>query len=139
MKTILTLAITVALVAAPTAFSGSAAWKRTPADGDWNNAANWLGDGPPNGPSDIATFNFSRLTNLSLSAPTTLDSLVVGHQAGNAGDWTTTVLSGMQLSFVGAGISNLYSFQYFVSDTIGGPGGGRCRRDPVGWARDEEF
>lgn len=71
MKTILTMAITLALGTASDAFAGSAAWKRTPTDGDWNNPGNWLGDGPPNGAGDVATFNFSRLTDLFLSAPTT--------------------------------------------------------------------
>src|SRR5947207_15071459 len=113
MKTILTLVITLALVAPSNAFAGSAAWKRTPADGDWNNPANWLGDGPPNGAEDVATFNFSRLTDIFLSAPTTLDSLVFGHQAGP--DWVVTVPSGIQLSFVGTGISNgIFSYEYFV-------------------------
>jgi autotransporter-associated beta strand protein len=122
MKTILILAIALALTAFDT-FAGSAAWKRNPVDGDWNNAANWVGDGPPNGPSDIATFNYSRLTDLFLSDSTTLDSLVFGHQAGT--DWTVTVPSGIQLSFVGAGIDNgIFSYENFVSDATGGPGGG---------------
>src|SRR3954463_7593694 len=123
MKSSLAIAITLGFVVASNAFAGSAAWKRTPTDGDWNNPANWLGDGPPNGPSEIATFNFSRLTDLFLSAPTTLDSLVFGHQAGT--DWTVTVPSGFQMSFVGAGIDNgIFSYEYFISDANGGPGGG---------------
>ena len=123
MKIILTLAIALTLTAAADAFGGSAAWKRTPADGDWNNPANWLGDGPPNGASDVATFNFSRVTDLFLSAPTTLDSLVFGHQAGT--DWTVTAPTGTEFSFVGAGIDNgRFSYEYFISDASGGPGGG---------------
>jgi len=103
MKIILTLVIALTLTAAADVFADSAAWKRTPADGDWNNPANWLGDGPPNGASDVATFNFSRVTDLFLSAPTTLDSLVFGHQAGT--DWTVTAPTGTEFSFVGAGIA----------------------------------
>src|SRR3954471_18912475 len=100
MKAILTLAITLALTAAFNAYAGSASWLRNPVDGDWNNAANWLGDGPPNGASDIATLNFSRLTDLFLSAPTTLDTLVVSQHADRV-TYTITAPAGTQLSFVG--------------------------------------
>jgi hypothetical protein len=66
MKTILAVAITLALVAGSNALAGTATWMRNPVDGDWNNAANWLGDSPPNGPTDVATFNFSRLKDIYL-------------------------------------------------------------------------
>src|SRR6185503_20900145 len=108
MKTNLTLAITLALVAASNALAGSATWLRNPLDGDWNNPANWWGEGPPNGPEDVATFNFSLLGDVFLSAPTTLDTLVVSVHADSV-NYTITAPTGTQLSFAGTGIT---SFSY---------------------------
>src|SRR2546425_13164045 len=59
-----------------TAFAGSATWKTNPGSGDWNTAANWTPATVPNGPVDIATFAFSNITNVSVSAEIEVDSIV---------------------------------------------------------------
>jgi autotransporter-associated beta strand protein len=46
--------------------AGSATWSSNPSSGDWNTAANWTPQTVPNSTTDIATFNASNLTNLSV-------------------------------------------------------------------------
>ena len=48
--------------------AGSATWKTSPLTGNWNAAGNWTTGGPPNGPSDVATFATSNKTTVLLSA-----------------------------------------------------------------------
>src|SRR5437867_2678344 len=48
--------LTLLLATASSCFAGSATWKASPANTDWNTAANWVANGPPNGPADTATF-----------------------------------------------------------------------------------
>ena len=46
----------VLLLTAQISLAGSATWLLSPQDSAWENANNWTPGGPPNGPSDIATF-----------------------------------------------------------------------------------
>src|SRR5437667_5669141 len=52
------------------AFAGSAAWSTSPANGNWNSAANWSPMIVPDGPADTATFESSSIFNISISADT---------------------------------------------------------------------
>ena len=61
------------LVLAAGAFAGSATWSLNPTSGDWNTAANCEPATVPNGTSDIATFDTSNLTDVSISVTTTVD------------------------------------------------------------------
>ncbi len=54
-----------------TAQGGSATWNLNPTSGDWNTAANWTPATVPNGLSDIATFDASNITSVSLSSSVT--------------------------------------------------------------------
>jgi autotransporter-associated beta strand protein len=49
------------------AVADSATWKVTPFNVDWNTAANWRPMVVPNGPDDIATFHFSKITTISIA------------------------------------------------------------------------
>ena len=41
--------LTLGLATASSSFAGSATWLASPANTDWNSAANWTAGGPPNG------------------------------------------------------------------------------------------
>jgi len=59
-----------------TAQADSGTWLANPTNGDWNTAANWSLNSVPNGSSDIATFDFSNQTDISISTPTTVAGIV---------------------------------------------------------------
>jgi len=46
--------------------AGSATWSTNPSTGDWNTAANWVPSTVPNGPSDIASFGTSNVTEVTI-------------------------------------------------------------------------
>lgn len=84
-----------------TAEAGSATWSANPATSNWNLASNWNPNTVPNGASDVATFDFSNTTSLSLSAKTTVDSIVFA-----AGASAYSITASKPLNISGAGISN---------------------------------
>ena len=69
---ILTLLVSIA----SSSFAGSATWKATPANTDWNSAANWIANGPPNGPADTATFATSNKKRPVISQTTEVNGIV---------------------------------------------------------------
>ena len=81
----------------------SATWLQNPADGNWNNAANWTAGGPPNGSSDEATFAVSNQTKISLSAATEVGGI---NFSFGAGPFTISVGPVLGLTIGGAGIFN---------------------------------
>jgi hypothetical protein len=66
----------VLLLAAQISLAGSATWLASPQDSAWENANNWTPDGPPNGPSDIATFAQSSRTGVNISTSEEVNSVV---------------------------------------------------------------
>ncbi len=68
--------LTLLLATASSSFAGSATWKATPANTDWNSAANWIANGPPNGPADTATFATSNIRRPVISATTEVNGIV---------------------------------------------------------------
>jgi autotransporter-associated beta strand protein len=84
-------------------FAGSAAWNLNPTSGDWNTAANWTPATVPNSSTDIATFDVSNTTAVSLSASVTLSGMVF--DAG-ASAYTITAPNATTLTFDGSGITN---------------------------------
>src|SRR5438876_3200840 len=97
------VALLLLLSSYSTAFAGSATWKTTPGSGDWNTATNWTAGGPPNGPTDTATFTLSNTTGVSLSANTEVNGIVF-----NAGASAFTIIVGptLTLTVSGVGIMN---------------------------------
>ena len=89
------------------AFAGSATWKLNPGSDDWNTATNWTPETVPNGPADTATFNVSDTTEVSISAPTEVASIVF-----NAGGSPFTItaepltLPATTFTISGVGITN---------------------------------
>lgn len=50
------------------AHAGTAAWQFNPSSRDWSSAKNWTPATVPNGPDDVATFDLSRKTTLTMSS-----------------------------------------------------------------------
>ena len=70
------IAAAVLLLTAQISLAGSATWLLSPQDSAWENANNWTPGGPPNGPSDIATFAQSSQTDVSISTSEEVNSIV---------------------------------------------------------------
>ena len=64
------------LLTAQISLAGSARWLLSPQDSAWENLSNWTAGGPPNGPSDIATFGPSSQTDVNISTSVELNSIV---------------------------------------------------------------
>ena len=70
------IAATVLLLTAQISRASSATWLLSPPDSAWENVNNWTPGGPPNGPSDIATFAQSLQTDVDVSTSVEVDSLL---------------------------------------------------------------
>src|SRR5712671_6610775 len=79
------IAAAVLLVTAQISLAGSATWLSSPQDSAWENANNWTAGGPPNGPSDTATFAQSSQTGVNISTSEEVNSIVF---ASNAASFT---------------------------------------------------
>jgi hypothetical protein len=101
MKTKLSMILSLTLVIQ--VYAGSATWNLNPISNDWNNPANWTPNTVPNGPADVATFATSRVTEIAISADTTVDSIV--YNTG-ASAFTVTATPKFALTLAGAGIAN---------------------------------
>lgn len=94
------------LLFAEIASAGSATWNLNPANGNWNQAANWTPAQIPNGPGDVATFGVSNTTQISVAAnaDTEVDRIVF-----NAGASTYTITNSStdgMFTISGAGVIN---------------------------------
>src|SRR6266436_10105022 len=63
------IAAAVLALTAQISVAGSATWLFSPQDSAWENANNWTTGGPPNGPSDVATFDASFQASVNISTP----------------------------------------------------------------------
>jgi len=98
------IAASVLLLTAQVSLAGSATWLLSPQDSAWENANNWTAGGPPNGPSDIATFAHSSQTNVNISTSEEVNSIVFS--SGSASFDVTFSSSGGQLIISGTGVIN---------------------------------
>jgi autotransporter-associated beta strand protein len=106
MKTLILAAIRCSLLLlVPTVtYAISAQWDLDPISGDWNTADNWTPNVVPNAPADVAIFELSHNTDVSISADTEVNSIIFGSAATN--DYTITVNLGLTLTISGSGIIN---------------------------------
>lgn len=106
-KNTLALFATLALLLSlESAWAGSATWNLNPTSGAWNTAANWTPATVPNGSSDVATFDLSDTTAVSVTTNIVVDSVVF--KAG-ASAFITDVkgaVSQKALRITGAGVIN---------------------------------
>src|SRR4051794_31902053 len=80
------------LLTAQISLAGSATWLLSPQDSAWENANNWTSGGPPNWPSDIATFAQSSQTSVGISTSVEVNSIVF---TSNSNSFTLTILPDM--------------------------------------------
>ncbi|HEX8296049.1 MAG TPA: hypothetical protein VF593_07095 [Chthoniobacteraceae bacterium] len=84
-------------------YAGSATWSPAPGTGLWNTASNWTPATVPNDAGDTATFGISATTALSISANTTVNSIVF---SPGATAFTITAAPTLTLTISGLGIVN---------------------------------
>ena len=70
------IAAAMLILTAQISLAGSATWLLSPQDSAWENPNNWTPGGPPNGPSDIATFAQSSQTSVNISTSEEVNSIV---------------------------------------------------------------
>ncbi len=105
------------LLTAQISLASSATWLLSPQDSAWENANNWTPGGPPNGPSDIATFAQSSQRDVNISTSDEVNSIVF---TSDAASFTLSVppygVIGGELIISGTGVINNSSvFQTFVT------------------------
>jgi autotransporter-associated beta strand protein len=88
------------------ALAGSATWLANPGSGDWNTAANWTMGGPPNSPADVATFQSSTVTDISIFRPSANTYVEVNSVVFSAGGGTAYTLNVSAIKVGGSGIIN---------------------------------
>ena len=117
------IAVAALLLTAQVSRAASARWLSSPQDSAWENANNWTPGGPPNGPSDIATFAHSSQRDVNISTSEEVNSIVFTSEA----DSFTLNISpgdpgvGGELIFSGAGIQEHNNvLQSFVAAGDGG-------------------
>ena len=88
------------LLSAQASPAGSARWLLSPQDSAWENLSNWTAGGPPNGPSDTATFGPSSQTEVNISTSVGLNSIVF---AFDSDSFDFSILGG-ELTISGTGI-----------------------------------
>ena len=99
------------LLTAQIGLAGSARWLLAPQDSAWENLSNWTPGGPPNGPSDTATFGPTSQRNVNISTAVEVNSIVF---ASNSNSFTFNISpecpgctpSGGELIFSGTGIDD---------------------------------
>ena len=115
------LAAAALFLTAQVSLAGSATWLASPQDSAWENANNWTPGGPPNGPSDIATFAQSSQRDVNVSTSEEVNGFVF---ASNSASFTLHVspfgASGGELIIGDTGVSNNSSvLQTFVARNEG--------------------
>ena len=118
------IAAAVLILTAQVSLAGSATWLSSPQDSAWENANNWTPGGPPNGPSDIATFAQSSQTVVNISTSVEVNSIVFTSDSASF-DFSilgcNTLPCADQLIISGTGVINNSS----VSQTFAAPYGGQ--------------
>jgi hypothetical protein len=93
------------LVGAARLNAGSATWDLDPTSSDWNTAANWTPETVPDQNTDVATFDASNITEISVAIEFGfgLDSMVFNP---GASAYTFVVDQSSSIGFGGAGVIN---------------------------------
>jgi hypothetical protein len=114
------IATAMLLLTAQISLGSSATWLSSPQDSAWENVNNWTPGGPPNGPSDIATFAQSSQTGVNISTPEEVNSIVF---TSNSASFGFSILGG-QLTISGTGVHNNNSVSKTFRVGGGEQGGG---------------
>ncbi len=103
------IVLTLALGALRAVYANSASWNLNPTNGDWNTAANWTPQTVPNGPTDVATFAGSSITDLTFSAEMTEVAAIVFNPCGSSFNITAdpeSTQTDVTMTISGTGIIN---------------------------------
>lgn len=109
----------------------SATWKVRPFNVDWNTAENWRPLTIPNGPADIATFHFSKITGIFVAHShnpqddnlTEVNGIVFEPSVNGASAYAITLGHPFELRIGSGGIVNNSGLtQSFVTEGVGLPG-----------------
>jgi autotransporter-associated beta strand protein len=100
----------------------SATWLENAISGDWSDPTNWSAGGPPNGPTNVASFSVSNQTAISLSASTEVNTISF---VDGASFYTFTIGPALTLTISGAGILGTSSRGSFTTDVVDGITPGR--------------
>jgi hypothetical protein len=116
------IAAAVLVLTAQISLASSATWLLSPQDSAWENANNWTPGGPPNGPSDTATFAQSSQTSVNISTSEEVNSIVFTSGSASFRSFIAWDSPGCELIISGAGVNNNSSLlqTFFVGG--GGPG-----------------
>jgi len=109
MKRLFPVLHTFSLLVAVHCFGGSATWNLNPGSNDWNTPANWTPATVPNGPSDVATFAGSNVTDIKFSSVATEVSEIVfapGASSFNIAVDPNITSADVKLTISGAGLTN---------------------------------
>ena len=125
MKTLLVTAIGSLILLFPAlAYADSAQWNLNPTSGDWNTADNWTPMTVPNGSGDVATFDLSNTTNVSISVDTEVSSITFTLATTNP--YSITASPELIFTISGVGITNNSGIaQEFVTAVDGSGNFGR--------------
>jgi autotransporter-associated beta strand protein len=111
----------VTLPVIETSLGGSATWAEQAVNNDWNTEANWIPNTIPNGPTDVATFATSNITDIT-TAPGIVEISSIVFDAA-AMPFRITVGVGSVVKISGTGIVNnseiVQSFGLNVTDESG--------------------
>ncbi len=113
-------AAAVLLLNAQTSKAGSATWLSSPQDSAWENANNWTPGGPPNGPSDIATFAQSSQRNVNISTSKEVDRIVFTSNSFTFNISPSAPGVGGELILSGTGVANNSSVLQNFGTSAGG-------------------
>jgi len=89
--------------------AGSATWNLHPISNDWNTSANWTPATVPNGPTDVATFASSSITDVTFSSEMTEVAAIVFNPGASSFNITADpepVRINVTLTISGGGITN---------------------------------
>ncbi len=112
----------ILILGAQVSHADSATWNLNPGSGQWVDPLNWTPPTVPNGPTDVATFDSSNITNVSIPAQIEVDRIVFNPSASA---FTITVNPMVQLTLSGVGImNNSGNAQNFVTAVGGSAQGG---------------
>jgi hypothetical protein len=103
------IVVAALVLTAQVSLAASAIWLSSPQDSAWENPNNWTAGGPPNGPSDVATFAQSSRTSVNITTSEEVNSI----------EFTSAqfflYIFGGELTISGTGIENNSSFEHLFT------------------------
>jgi autotransporter-associated beta strand protein len=108
MKKLFPVFYVISCLIAAHSFAGSATWSSNPISRDWNTAENWTPNTVPNSPTDVATFDTSAVTKITLTIPFSISINYLASMIFNPGadSFSIHAVRAQNLQISGDGIVN---------------------------------